>query len=164
MLYCSQSVWATTPYHSPLICGVGYLSGNGPGQPEPQENHEQEKQCITWNMSKLWSLKTKSCHDANFVITGGTAGCHYDNLQCHQLRQSWYYDESVFIVFTNIFCAYIDVYHVTNFDKIPLTFFLIGRTMDIYNHFSKTTETAASIKNILFILSGYIAKWLEYFF
>ena len=26
------------------------------------------------------TLKTKSCHDANFVITGGTRGCHYDNL------------------------------------------------------------------------------------
>ena len=28
------------------------------------------------------SLKNVSCHDANFVITGGTAGCHNDNLQC----------------------------------------------------------------------------------
>ena len=30
------------------------------------------------------ALKTEGCHDANFVITGGTWGCHYDNLQCHQ--------------------------------------------------------------------------------
>ena len=29
------------------------------------------------------ALKTESCHDANFVITGGTGGCHTDNLQCH---------------------------------------------------------------------------------
>ena len=28
-------------------------------------------------------LKTVSCHDANFVITGGT-GCHEDSLWCHQ--------------------------------------------------------------------------------
>ena len=26
-------------------------------------------------------LRTESCHAANFVISGGTAGCH-DNLQC----------------------------------------------------------------------------------
>ena len=34
----------------------------------------------------------ESCHNANFVITGGTGGCHYDNLWCHQWWQklaSW---------------------------------------------------------------------------
>ena len=30
------------------------------------------------------TLKTVNCHDANFVITGGTVGCRYDNLRCHQ--------------------------------------------------------------------------------
>ena len=30
--------------------------------------------------------------DANFVGTSGTAGCHHNNLQCHQWRLSWYYD------------------------------------------------------------------------
>ena len=34
--------------------------------------------------------------DANFVITCGTAGCHYDNLQCHQWLQSWHRDDSQF--------------------------------------------------------------------
>ena len=29
-------------------------------------------------------LKTSSFHDANFVTTGGTIGCHNDNFQCHQ--------------------------------------------------------------------------------
>ena len=32
----------------------------------------------------LISLKTDSCHDAKSVVTGGMAGCCYDNLQCHQ--------------------------------------------------------------------------------
>ena len=27
----------------------------------------------------MHSPKTKSCHDANFVITGATGGCRYDN-------------------------------------------------------------------------------------
>ena len=29
-----------------------------------------------------WKVKTKSCHDANVVITDGTVGCLYDNLLC----------------------------------------------------------------------------------
>ena len=41
------------------------------------------------------SLKTKSCHNANIVITAGTGGCHYDNLRCHQWWQCWHYDNSV---------------------------------------------------------------------
>ena len=51
------------------------------------------------------TLKTKSCHNANFVATGGTVGCHIDNLRCHQWRQSWHYDNSWFSVW--IFYAMI---------------------------------------------------------
>ena len=29
-------------------------------------------------------LKTESRHDANFVVTGGTASCYIDNLRCHR--------------------------------------------------------------------------------
>ena len=32
----------------------------------------------------IQSLKPESCHDAKFVVTGGTGGCRYDNLRCHQ--------------------------------------------------------------------------------
>ena len=42
-------------------------------------------------------LKAKSCHDANIVIIGGTAGCLYDNLWCHYWRQSWHCKSSVTI-------------------------------------------------------------------
>ena len=31
------------------------------------------------NMKMHCEIKTKSCHDANLVATGGTRGCHYDN-------------------------------------------------------------------------------------
>ena len=51
--------------------------------------------CEKWH---AWPLKTENCHDANFVITGGTGGCHYDNLQCHQWWQSWHHDCSWFSV------------------------------------------------------------------
>ena len=35
------------------------------------------------------SLKIKNCRNANFVVTGNTAGCHYDNRQCYQSQQNW---------------------------------------------------------------------------
>ena len=34
------------------------------------------------------TLKTKDCQFDNFVATGGTLSCHYDNLQWHQWRQN----------------------------------------------------------------------------
>ena len=42
------------------------------------------------------ALKTERRHDANFVVIGGTAGCHNDNLRCRQCRQSWHHDNSQF--------------------------------------------------------------------
>ena len=47
------------------------------------------------------TLKTKSCRNANIDVTGGTVGCHNDNLRCHQWRQSWHYDNSWFSVYVN---------------------------------------------------------------
>ena len=35
-----------------------------------------------------YSLKTKHRQIDNFVVTGSTVSCHYDNLWCHQWRQS----------------------------------------------------------------------------
>ena len=39
---------------------------------------------------KAWinSLETYICYDANFVVTGDTGGCRYDNPRCYQRRQS----------------------------------------------------------------------------
>ena len=40
-------------------------------------------------LEKTDSPKTENCHNANFVATGGTAGCRYsDNLRCAKWRRS----------------------------------------------------------------------------
>ena len=47
------------------------------------------------------TLGTKSCHDANFVVTFGAAGGHYDSLWCNQWWQGLHHDDSQFLV---LFC------------------------------------------------------------
>ena len=47
-------------------------------------SHTQGNDCMNT------TLKSESCHDANFAITGDTGGCHNNNVQCHQWRQSWH--------------------------------------------------------------------------
>ena len=44
---------------------------------------------ITGNREPPWC---QLC--ANFVVTGGTVGCRYDNLPCHQWGQSWSHDNN----------------------------------------------------------------------
>ena len=44
------------------------------------------------------SLKIGSCHNFNFVVTGGTTGCHNGNLRCHQRQQIWHHVHSWFSV------------------------------------------------------------------
>ena len=39
-------------------------------------------------------LKTESCHYGSFSVTGGKRGGRYYSSRCHQLRQSWHYDNS----------------------------------------------------------------------
>ena len=41
------------------------------------------------------TLKTESCHDANFVITGGVVVSCNDYFQCHQWWQSWCQNNSI---------------------------------------------------------------------
>ena len=53
-------------------------------------------------ISLTTSMKPESCQDANFVTTGGTGGCHYDNLLCHQLWQSWHHDNFKNSLFTTL--------------------------------------------------------------
>ena len=65
--------------------------------PEIKISNVQLSGIVCILLSAEGSLKNKSCHDANFVITGGTAGC-YDNLQCHQWWQSWHHEDSWFSV------------------------------------------------------------------
>ena len=41
-------------------------------------------------MFTIHILKTKNCHDVDFVVTDGTSGCRHDNRRCHQWQQSWH--------------------------------------------------------------------------
>ena len=52
------------------------------------------KKTVVWkHRSQVMSLKTDSCHGANFVIIGVlTGGCQFDNIWCHQWWQSWHSD------------------------------------------------------------------------
>ena len=45
------------------------------------------------------SLRIKDCQFDNFVVTGGTVSCRYDNIRCHQSRQSCQIDDLLFSVF-----------------------------------------------------------------
>ena len=44
-------------------------------------------------------LKTKSCHDDNFVVTGGTGGYRYDNIQYRIMTTSVFH---LFIIIRTI--------------------------------------------------------------
>ena len=60
----------------------------------------QYSHCLQWwrktipnyCLTRKQSLKTEGCHNVNFAVIGGTGGCPYDNLLCHQWRQSWHHD------------------------------------------------------------------------
>ena len=43
-----------------------------------------------------YTQKAEGGHDADFVVTGSTTGCHNDNLWCYQWWQSWHHDNSRF--------------------------------------------------------------------
>ena len=52
---------------------------------------------ILYNIMFVWNvpLKTESCYDNNFVVSGG---CRYEKRRCPKWRQSWHHDDSVFSV------------------------------------------------------------------
>ena len=66
--------------------------------------------------------KTESCNDANFVITGGTGGCHYDNLQCHQWWQSWHHNNSQFSMSMHTDSPRVYFVMVWHKSVLPITF------------------------------------------
>ena len=47
-------------------------------------------------MSMCQMLKTESCHDANFFVTGGVTGWRYDSLWCCQWWQNWHHNNTRF--------------------------------------------------------------------
>ena len=58
------------------------------------------------------TLNTENCHDAIFVVTGGTGGCH-DNHRCHQWRQSCHHDDTRFSVYVSKMKCTIIIIHCT---------------------------------------------------
>ena len=55
-----------------------------------------ERYNILSHQSLSAALKLESHYDPNFVITGSTEGCRYDNLQYHKCWQSWHHGNSRF--------------------------------------------------------------------
>ena len=51
-----------------------------------------------------WTLRTKDCQFDSFVVAGGTVSCHYDNLRCHQSRQSCPIDDRLFSMNVILWC------------------------------------------------------------
>ena len=79
--------WAPSQLLVPHVKTVPHGCGQSAGcQDSPQGweyGHDQEG--TGWDHHvRIPSLKTHSCHHANFVITGGTSDCRYDNHWCHQ--------------------------------------------------------------------------------
>ena len=69
------------PYKQPVIPSLMNII--------PHQDHVIKHIQITQN-TKI--LRAKSCCDANFVVTGGTTGCRYDNLWYHRWQKklaSW---------------------------------------------------------------------------
>ena len=54
--------------------------------------------CRAWNTENR-----ESPWGQHFVVTGDTTSCRYDNVRCHQLRQSLHHDNQQFSVNRNIF-------------------------------------------------------------
>ena len=77
-------------------------------------------QSIVVNYSIKVLLKTKSCNDANFVFTSGTACILYDNQRCLQWQQSWHCDDSWFsvVLLVGIHCFIINPLHAESLLKI----------------------------------------------
>ena len=49
-----------------------------------------------------WMAERGLCLDANFFVTGGIAGCGYDNFQYYQWQQYCHLKDSVIRAFFNI--------------------------------------------------------------
>ena len=91
--------------------------------------HIAKQICVNLN---LCPLKIKCWYNANFVVTGGTAGCLNDNLQCHQWPQSWHYDNSQFSVSTKQYLllgavdwSLVSVGYLIRVDKMPTLWSLV---------------------------------------
>ena len=77
---------------------------------------------------KLCTLKSASCHDANFIVTDAAWTRRCDNHLCRQRRQSWHHTKSqssVLLLLGLLWeweCAYVHVCLRTCLESVPCLF------------------------------------------
>ena len=62
------------------------------GQQNSHSSFRRWCTCVASHYSIYSSLKTKGCHNEEFVVTDGPLRCHNNNTRCHQGRQGCHYD------------------------------------------------------------------------
>ena len=63
---------------------------------DPSESTQRANDCASW--FHWLTLKTKDRQFNNFVVTGGTASCHYSYLRCRQWRPSSQIDDLLILM------------------------------------------------------------------
>ena len=117
------------------------------------------------------SLKTKSCFDTNFVVTGSTRGCYYDNLRCCQWYKkklaSWYLKQRVVVMPTlsSLMMAGVVIKATL---MLPLMTKLASQQLSIFNVFTQTHEFV--VKNFMQVvpwkphgIAVFVSNWLCHF-
>ena len=112
-------------------------------------HHHAGIKTFTLQYIPLNILKTVSCHDANFVVTGGTVVC-YHNLRCQQWRRSRHHKNSVFNDMHTVPCCFVCFDHILAFGGL-FSCVLRGRFTDtaaniwlpqcLWNNPKKTMQT-----------------------
>ena len=97
----------TRTYHQRGCCGIGgrwYKQMSVPSCPRSPASQRWHQGTDRYH-PRVWkiradskTLKPKICHDANFVLIGGTDGWMTDNLWYQQWRQSCHHDTILFSV------------------------------------------------------------------
>ena len=84
-----------TGFHSRHAVTMGTKKSTPPSDNDTEKKHRLicEVRIVMWYHYQILQ-KPELYFDANFVVTGGTAGCRYDNLRCPQWRQGWHHDNS----------------------------------------------------------------------
>ena len=92
-----------------------------------------------WSIQVMILVWKASLHDANFVITGGTTGCHSNSLWCHQWWQSWHHGNYEFSAFSCIW-QFIEkdewsmIFHSLSVWKSICRLMLNSQLVDIDDH------------------------------
>ena len=115
--------------------------------------------CI-YNAFVSWvSLKMDSCHNANFAITGSIAGCHNDNPQCQQWRQSWHHDNC----WLSEILQLLFVYSWNLYNIWCILFCLINFCLSFHLNYSKYTFRLGIRKRSIIVYSSPVRwRWFDH--